>query len=473
MTLLAGQSLFKNREQLTQELLDGFQSAIPDVHLGEDSVVRIISEVMATVIESVFLSLQIVNEDMFVDTANINALYRWGEQYGIYRKMGTRSTGTLRFQGTGGTVIPIGTEVAYDPLTGGDFLYFVTTSAGTLPNPGIPGPPTIADGGAAGVLAAGTYEYQVAFLTAAGETEPSADSNVITVAASHKMQLTAIPLGGTGTTGRRIYRQRDATGYHFVADILDNTTTTYLDNIAENLGGASPVPDSTAERITVNGQAEDAGLDYNVATSSITIPTTVPDGVTDVINTVPFTGGSDPETPEDYRVRVIDAIRNPGTGSPGDLKTWAEEVDGVETATVFTNDNMGTPTPGHVTVRITGPGGTVPGTDVIQAVYDALAVQDLANITIHVGTFTPVVTNVAVTITLQPNFVLADITPSVQTAISNYVNNLQVGETFRVNGVIAVTMPLPGVADVAVTSPATNQATGATSKRTAGTVTVS
>ena len=472
-TLTQGQSLFKSREQITEELLDLFQQSIPDVHLGEDSVVRIVSEVMATVIESVFLSVQIVNEDMFVDTANIAALYRHGAEFGVAPKPGTKAVGTLRFQGTGGTVIPVGTEAAYDPLTGDEFFYFVTTAAGTLPNPGNPGAPVIADGGAAGILPAGTYEYQIAFITPAGETEPSPDSNVITIVASHKMNLSAIPLGGTGTTGRRIYRQRDATGYHFVADIMDNTTTTYVDNIAENLGGASPVDDSTAERITVAAVAEDAGIDYNVMTSSITVPTTVPDGVTDVINTVPFTGGTDPESPEEYRVRLQDAIRNPHTGSPSDLEMWAEEVDGVETATVFTNDNMGTPTNGHVTIRIAGPDGTVPDATVIQAVYDTIALQDMANITIHVGTFTPVTTNVAVTITLEPNYILADVTPSVQAAVSDYINNLGVGETFRVNGVISAIMPLPGTADVVVTSPATNQATGSTSKRVAGTVTVS
>jgi hypothetical protein len=115
----------------------------------------------------------------------------------------------------------------------------------------------------------------------------------------------------------------------------------------------------------------------------------------------------------------------------------------------------------------------VPNAETIQAVYNTLISKDIANITIHVATFTSVVTNVAVTITLDTNYVLADVVPSVQLAVADYINNLQVGETFRVNGVISAIMPLAGTADAVVTSPATNQATGATSKRIAGTVTVS
>lgn len=470
---IEGATLFKGRDQITEELIAEFQSIISDVHTGEDSVVRILCEVMATVIESSFLSVQILSEDMFVNTSNIQALFRHGEEYGIVRSVGTKSTGNLKFSGTGGTVIPIGTEVAYDPETGADPLFFQTTAAGTLPNPGIPGAVFIADAGAGGALPGGTFEYQVSFLTAAGETEATDGLLPITMVAGHKTQITLLPLGGPGTTGRRIYRQRDATGYHFVADVLDNVTTSYLDNVVENLGGASPLTDSTAEAILVAGQSEDAGLDYNVLSGTITVLTDVPDGITGVTNPAAFSGGTDPELPEEYRVRLIDAIRNPRTGSVGDIKEWAEEVDGVDTATVFSNDNLGVATAGHVTVRIAGPNGTIPGAATITAVSDSLYAKDMANIIIHVGTFTAVPTNVAVTITLQPNYILADVSPSVSAAITAYLNNLQVGETYRVTGVIAAIVGLPGVADVTVTSPSTNQATGATSKRTAGTITVS
>lgn len=469
---IEGQTLFKNRETITNELIAEFQAAVPDVHTGEDSVVRILCEVMATVIESTFLSAQIISEDMFVQTANLDALYRHGDEYGLPRKVGEKAIGAVKFSGTGGTVIPIGTEVGYDPQTGGELLYFNTTELKTLPSPGVPGAPVIADAGVAGSLVAGTYEYVITFTTANGETEAGAESLPLTLVASRKVNLSAIPLGGPGTVGRRIYRQRDATGFHYVAQIGDNTSTTYLDDIPENLGGAEPPEESTAEAIVVAAQAEDAGLNYNVLAATITVPTDVPDGITDVINPAAFIGGTDPEQPEDYRNRLLEAIRNPYTGSPEDLEQWAEQVSGVESATVFSNDNVGTPTSGHATVRIVGLAGTIPDSDVINAVYESLTARDIANITLHVATFTPTVTNVSVTLTLDTGYLLADVSPSVVAAISDYINLLAVGESYRVTGVIAAVIGLPGVLDVVVNSPSTNQATAATSKRVAGTITV-
>jgi hypothetical protein len=73
-----------------------------------------------------------------------------------------------------------------------------------------------------------------------GETEASAKSNVITVSSSAKqVNLTAIPKGKDGTRTRKIYRTvaGDTGDWYFVAEIMDNTTTTYTDNIADaNLG---------------------------------------------------------------------------------------------------------------------------------------------------------------------------------------------------------------------------------------------
>jgi uncharacterized phage protein gp47/JayE len=195
--------------------------------------------------------------------------------------------------------------------------------------------------------------------------------------------------------------------------------------------------------------------------------------VTDVINPAPFTGATDPEGFEDYRVRLLDAVRNPQVGSPADLKSWAEAVPGVETATVFINDNLGVATAGHTTVRIAGPGGAVPSAQVQTDVYNALIARDLVNVTIHVGTFTQTPTAVSVTMTLATGYTLADVTPTVSAAISDYINSLNVGETFRIAGVYAAVFGLAGVVDLVVTSPASNQATGSTAKRTPGVITVS
>lgn len=422
-------------------------------------------------IESVFLANEIVVEDMFIQTANEVALDRYGSQYGVPRKLGTRSTGNLLFSGVGGTVIPTGAETAFDPGTGDDLLYFQTTAPATIPAPGTPTAPTVAVNAVAGNLT-GAYDYVITFVTAAGETAAGADSIAVNPVAQ-KINLTAIPTGGAGTIQRKIYRQKNGSGvYNFVATLADNTTTTYTDNIADGSVGGVPPSVSTAEAVFVAAQSDESGSEFNVLTNSINQLTDVPDGVTDVINTSAFTGGSDEEASEDFRNRLLTAVRNPSTGSPGDLKSWAEEVDGVGIATVFPNDQFGTFTPGHVTVRISAPDGTPPDSTVQDAVQAALDAQDLANISIHVDVFNSVPTDVTVTVTRDVGYSLTDVTPAVQKAITDYINSLDVGEDFRINGLIASLMFLPGVLDVTITSPAGNLTTPVDSRRTAGTLTV-
>jgi hypothetical protein len=103
--------------------------------------------------------------------------------------------------------------------------------------------PTLAAG--TGALT-GTYHYKVTFVNASGETGPGPASADITVTAQG-ISLSAIPLGGTGTTARNIYREKSIAsvgqGYHLVATVNDNTTTVLANEATSDAtaaNGASP-----------------------------------------------------------------------------------------------------------------------------------------------------------------------------------------------------------------------------------------
>lgn len=454
-------------------MLSALLASVPDAYTGTDGILRILLDIESAQLENVFLANQLLLEDLFVQTASLTALKLYGQEYGIAIKDGIRASGTLKFTGAPGTYIPFNTEVAYDPGTGVDPVYFLTTIDGSIPSPGNPNAPTAAINVAAGNLN-GTYSYRVTFYTGSGETTGSPDSVAVSPV-NQQVNLTSIPLGGTGTVGRRIYRQKNGTGnYQLVVDLPNNTATTYTDNILDATVAAAAVLPSTdtSNSISLAAQAEDPGADGNAVASVITSLSNAPSGLTDVINPASFTGGTDPEDTEDFRTRLLSYLQAPATGSPSDLKNWAEAVDGVESATVFSNDNLGATQAGHTTIRISGPGGTQPTAAVIQAVYDAIVARDLANITIHVSNFTAVSTNVSVTLTLVSGYTHADVDATVTLAIQDYINSVAVGGTVYVNGIIDAVFGLPGIANVAVTVPATDQTTAATSKRTPGTVTI-
>ena len=463
-------TMYRERAEIFAEMVANLLAAIPDAYTGDDGVAAILMQIQAGQLENLYLANQLLLEDMFIQTASYQALLWHGEQYGLSPEIGQQSSGTLMFTGSGGVYVPVGAEVGYDPGGGLDVIYFQTTTDGTIPNPGTPNALTAAVSATAGNLT-GTYEYRVTFVTASGETLPSVDSNPVSPAAK-QVNLTAIPIGGVGTTARNIYRDKNGAGnYRLIGTLSDNTTTILTDNVtdaAHDAAAAMPTVD-TAHSVTVSGQSEDPGSDTNVGVGTITELTNSPTGLTDVTNPTGFTGGTEPEDTEDFRARLLTFVQNPHSGSAADLVMWAQDVDGVEDATAFPN----TPSAGSVTVRISGPGGSVPGSDVVTAVQNALNAQDLANITIVVATFTPLATNVAVTTTLDPAYALGDVSPSVVNAITAYINNLAVGGTFYITGIIDAIIGLPGILDVAVTTPSSNQTTPATSKRTPGTITVS
>lgn len=468
--------IYRNKATVLAGMLADILTRIPDFWTDIDGTGRLFFEIIAGQHEGLYQAAELLRDNIFIQRAGLVELRLHGEMWALAIKQGTPSTGVLQLSGRGGVFIPAGSTVVADPGTG-DALFFVTTEDATIPDPGTPTAPVIADSGSSGNPVAGLYEYVVTFLTDTGETLPGPESNALTLSASHRINVTGIAIGGPGTTGRRLYRQRDGLGYELVTTINDNTTTTYNDNQLESALGGSPAGISTAENVVVAGASEENGAIYNAAIGAINEVAEVPDGVTDVTNISVFAGGSDEEDMEHFRSRLLEWVRNPRTGSLGDLESWAEEIDGVESATAFKNENMGTPQNGHVTVRIVGPDATAPPSDVIDAVQAHLDEKDVANITIHVTTFTLVPTNVSVTLTLVAGYVLADVTPAVQDAITNYINNQPVGApVYRAGLYDAVYGDIPGVATLEVTNPDATTGdllTANTEKRSAGVISVS
>ncbi len=87
---------------------------------------------------------------------------------------------------------------------------------------------TLIDRGTGGNLQAGTYRYRITFLTAAGETAPSAELTIRTVPAQHKIELTGIPQGHI----RRIYRTAaNGSSFQLIATLPNDATATYEDKM--------------------------------------------------------------------------------------------------------------------------------------------------------------------------------------------------------------------------------------------------
>lgn len=145
---------------------------------------------------------------------------------------------------------------ATEPLTVAEVKQFCRID-GTNAEPA-PGVLTVAlaSPAAAGNVENGAHRYLATFVTADGETEAGTVSSAVTVAdktVNGKVQLSAIPLGGLGVTSRKLYRTAaGGSTYLLLATLADNTTTTYLDNIADaSLGAGAPSTNSTSDPLLV------------------------------------------------------------------------------------------------------------------------------------------------------------------------------------------------------------------------------
>lgn len=118
-----------------------------------------------------------------------------------------------------------------------------------------PAPPvfTVALAGlGAGNVNTGVHRYLATFVTADGETEAGDISAAVTTTAGNgQVALSAIPLGGSTVTSRKIYRTAaGGSTYLLLATLANNTATTYADNIADSsLGAEAPATNTTEDPV--------------------------------------------------------------------------------------------------------------------------------------------------------------------------------------------------------------------------------
>ena len=118
----------------------------------------------------------------------------------------------------------------------------------------VPGVVTVALPGTpvAGNVDNGAHRYRCTFVTADGETSGGDISDVVTVSnktVNGKVSVSAIPLGGSYVTARKLYRTiAGGSDYLLLTTLNNNTATTYTDNTADSgLGAGVPTANTTGD----------------------------------------------------------------------------------------------------------------------------------------------------------------------------------------------------------------------------------
>lgn len=152
-----------------------------------------------------------------------------------------------------------------------------------LTNP--PDAPTLTPG-TGGNLDDGTYTYKISFVMPSGESLPSNPAIVDSGGPSASIALSDISLGPSYVTARKIYRTEvDSSPLMYAGAINDNTTTTYLDTLADSELTYAPFTSSNIidPRLDINGILNIVGFVQQKTASASVAYTSLP-GTSPVCN---------------------------------------------------------------------------------------------------------------------------------------------------------------------------------------------
>lgn len=383
-------------------------------------------------------------------------LYSWGDYldehaatWGLVRKAAVPASGEVAFVGDPATVVTVGTIVSADPTSDeDDSIEFRTTANGTIGSAlATPVIGSATPSGSGGTLTTATYYYVVTATNAFGETVGSAE-------------FSAAVTGPTGSVAVNWPDVASATGYKVY--VTTNPGLDYrligspaVSNFTDTGGGGpleDPPEDGTSAGVEIAVEAVLAGTSGNVGVAAITNLDTPNDGVSGVTNFAAMASGTDVESDDDLRDRILAEFEPQGAGTITDFKKWSLEVAGV--GEVFVNPV--TPAPGEVTVIVMDPDGNPVAGAIVTAVDDHLNNERVPiGYVANVSTPTATTINVtAATVTHETGYSLDGAGGSIATreliedALRQYVNNLQVGDDAIFNHVKAQFFSVEGVHEV-------------------------
>lgn len=228
-------------------------------------------------------------------------------------------------------------------------------------------------------------------------------------------------------------------------------------------GGAEAMTFATVQDVVMGGtlisaiasvQAVEPGSRYNLQNGSITVMVTPPPGISQVYQLTACQGGSDPETDEELRARLLAACRDPSVGgSPGWYQAQALAQPGVGKAKVLPVHRGG----GTLDLVVYGSAGEVSDSQLaaIQGLF-----SDRRELGIDILTRKAAEVPVDLDIKVEPeegwdyNGVCAACEEALQKALAA----LDIGEGWPVARICQVVMSQRGVKNCAVVAPAADLA---------------
>jgi uncharacterized phage protein gp47/JayE len=220
--------------------------------------------------------------------------------------------------------------------------------------------------------------------------------------------------------------------------VADSSQTAY-----QSGGGGSYLFPEGATSITTTIEALVAGTSGNVPANSINQFVSQITGIQSANNPLSLSDGSPPETDSAFRARFILYFQGLRQGGEAAIEAAIESVQSNLEYVIAPNLTYSGGTQyGYFYVAIW------PYTDTLQkAVYEAIAAVIPLGIQFNVFTAVYIPVTVTGTIKVKANYNSASVQSAVQTALTNYVNSLVLGQTLDWSYLYTIIWGVAGVSD--------------------------
>lgn len=199
-----------------------------------------------------------------------------------------------------------------------------------------------------------------------------------------------------------------------------------------------PIGDTSVE---VNCTAQQGGKASNVAKGKIDVIVTTVNNVESVTNTSAFTGGTDEETDDELRERILDSYVYVSNGTNSAYyKRLAMSVDGV------TGVNVAPKIRGVGTVDVyICSGKASASSDLIAQVQQLMDEQRELNVDVLVCNATPSKIDLSLYVTLKDGFDFDSVCDDIKEAVNSYMDSLSIGDSVLQTHLGNVVMSVDGV----------------------------
>ena len=198
------------------------------------------------------------------------------------------------------------------------------------------------------------------------------------------------------------------------------------------------------ERAAVRVTAVEAGAEYNVNGGTVTIIVTPITGVGRITNAAPYSGGTDTESDDELRARVMDSYVNISNGANAAYyKNIALSVSGVASASVV-GCGRG---PGTVDVYVIGEGGQSLTTSQMAQVQELLTQGRELNVDVRAAEPEWIPASLYIRLRVKPGYDFNTVAAQVRQAVGSFIDNLGIGRDLLVSEVGEVIYHIKGVSD--------------------------